>query len=173
MRPPESYVGQPIRSLQTMLQVVGKRYGDLPTVIPDGIFGPQTMTAVTAFQRRFGLPITGVADQNTWDAVVREYNTAVIQQNPAEPVQIILNPNQVLTAGSTSPYLYVAQAMLLVLHKGYGNFPAVQVTGVLDEQTAGGLRQIQRLSNLPVTGELDKVTWKHLSLQFTLCTNRM
>ena len=52
MRPPESFVVQPVRSLQTMLRVISGRYTELPTIIPDGIYGPQTMTAVTAFQRK-------------------------------------------------------------------------------------------------------------------------
>ena len=66
MKPGESFVEQPIRSLQTMLRVIAEDDRRLPTVVPDGIYGPSTMTAVTAFQRLYGLPITGITDQPTW-----------------------------------------------------------------------------------------------------------
>ena len=42
MRPLSSFVGQPIRSLQTMLRVIAE---DDPThlrIVPDGIYGPET-----------------------------------------------------------------------------------------------------------------------------------
>ena len=66
MKPGESFVEQPIRSLQTMLRVIAEDDPRLPDLVPDGIYGQTTMQAVTAFQRLYGLPITGIADQNTW-----------------------------------------------------------------------------------------------------------
>ena len=60
MKPGESFVGQPVRSLQTMLRVIAEDGGYIPTVVPDGIYGPQTATAVSTFQRRHALPITGI-----------------------------------------------------------------------------------------------------------------
>ena len=47
MRPGESFVGQPIRSLQTMLRVLGESDRKYQRLIPDGIYGPQTIAAVT------------------------------------------------------------------------------------------------------------------------------
>ena len=58
MRPPESFVGQPIRSLQTMLRVIAEDDPSHMRVIPDGIYGPETMAAVSTFQRKHGLPVT-------------------------------------------------------------------------------------------------------------------
>ena len=46
MRPPESFIGQPIRSLQTMLRVLHEDDPSHPVVIPDGIYGSQTMGAL-------------------------------------------------------------------------------------------------------------------------------
>ena len=63
MRPPESFLAQPVRSLQTMLRVIAEDDNSLPTVVPDGIYGQTTMNAVTEFQRREGLPLTGITDQ--------------------------------------------------------------------------------------------------------------
>ena len=60
MRPPESFIGQPIRSLQTMLRLIAEDAPGHVRVIPDGIYGPETMQAVAAFQRIHGLSATGV-----------------------------------------------------------------------------------------------------------------
>ena len=70
MRPPDSFISQPIRSLQTMLRVLAENDDRYVPIIPDGIYGPETVRAVSTFQRYHGLPITGVTDQATWEAVV-------------------------------------------------------------------------------------------------------
>ena len=78
MKPGESFVGQPIRSLQTMLRVIAEDGGYIPTVVPDGIYGPGTMNSVSAFQRYHSLPITGITDQATWDKITEVYEPAII-----------------------------------------------------------------------------------------------
>ncbi|MBO4938252.1 MAG: peptidoglycan-binding protein [Oscillospiraceae bacterium] len=171
MRPGESFVGQPIRSLQTMLRVLGENDGRYMRVIPDGIYGPQTMAAVTAFQRNHGLSVTGIVDQMTWEAITAAYEPAVIEQIEAQPVDVILNPGQVLRKGTSSPYLYVAQALLLVLSQRYSSVSAPSQSGILDAVTSDSIASFQALSALPMTGELDKITWKHLALHFPLAAN--
>ena len=70
MRPPESFIGQPIRSLQTMLRIIAENDSSYIRTIPDGLYGPETVQAVTVFQRKHGLPVTGVTNQATWDTLV-------------------------------------------------------------------------------------------------------
>lgn len=171
MRPDESFVGQPVRSLQTMLRVLAEQDDRYSTVIPDGIYGQSTMNAVSAFQRNHGLPVTGITDQDTWEAIALAYEPALILVEEAQPVEIILNPNEILRRGSSSPYLYVAQAMLTVLADVYGSVGLPGQSGILDEATADSLASFQALIGLPMTGELDKITWKHLALHFPLATN--
>ena len=168
MRPPESFIGQPVRSLQTMLRVIAAHDHDLPSVIPDGIYGSQTTKAVTAFQRKYGLPITGITDQGTWEMIVSAYQPASINVTPAQPLQIVLEPNQVILAGQKHHCIYLVQAMLISLSEDYGSIPSPTLSGTLDSGTAESLSAFQRLSGLPITGELDKITWKHLVLQFQL-----
>ena len=171
MRPPESFVGQSVRSLQTMLRVIGEDAGLTKTVIPDGFFGAQTRDAVTQFQQNRGLPATGVADENTWQRIVAEYPDALTRVGPAEPLQLILNPGQVIRAGESHPYLFLIQAMLAALEEAYGSIPAPPMTGILDMPTADSVSSFQRLSLLPETGEVDKVTWKHLARHYPLAVN--
>ncbi|MBR3979302.1 MAG: peptidoglycan-binding protein [Oscillospiraceae bacterium] len=168
MRPAESFAEQPIRSLQTMLRVLSEYDSALPTVIPDGIYGPTTMHAVTAFQRQNGLPVTGIVDQRTWDAIVRVYEVAIIQIGKAQPIEIIMDPGQVFRSGSTSPYIYLLQSMLTQLSNDHPAISAPSHSGMMDESTVQSLTDFQKLAGLPENGELDKVVWKHLVHQFTL-----
>lgn len=172
MRPMESFVAQPIRSLQTMLRVIAEDDASLPTVVPDGIYGQETITAINAFQRKYGLPATGVTDQATWEAVVEVYKDALIRVDKAAPIEIIMDPGQVYRLGDSSPYLYLLQSMLLYLSQMNSNIETPNHNGVLDSPTAKALAGFQILAGLPPTGELDKKTWKFLVNQFTLNANR-
>lgn len=171
MRPGESFVSQPVRSLQTMLRTLAEYDDRYQTVVPDGVYSPQTMRAVAQFQQNHGLPSTGVTDQRTWEEIVARYEPALVFLAEAQPVEIILNPNEVLALGDSSPYLYIAQAMLTVLSQIYGSIIIPPVTGILDADTADSLSSFQTLIGLPVTGDLDKHTWKHLALHFPLAAN--
>ena len=168
MRPAESFVAQPIRSLQTMLRVIAEDDQRFPTVVPDGIFGPTTMHAVTAFQRIYELPITGVVDQNTWDTIVSVYEPALIRIGKAEPIEIIMNPGQVYRLGDAHPNIFITQSILAQMAQNNLTIQAPELSGILDEPTSNALYAFQALSGLPQTGELDRITWKHLSKQFTL-----
>ena len=168
MRPSESFVAQPVRSLQTMLRVLAEDNKMLPTVVPDGIYGPSTMQAVSTFQRHNSLPVTGHTDQETWESIVDAYEDALIRVGKAEPIEIILDPGQVFRLGDTSPYIYLLQSILIQLSFEHQVIIEPEHNGILDEVTSESLRGFQRLVGLPITGELDKITWKHLTRQFSL-----
>lgn len=172
MRPPESFIGQPIRSLQTMLQVIAEADPTHLGPIPDGIYGPQTQAAVSDFQRKHSLPVTGVTDQATWEAVVSLYTPSLVEIQEAQPLNILLNPHQILRRGSQHPHVYLIQAMLVVLSEAYHSVSRPALTGILDAATADSLATFQCLSALPMTGELDKQSWRHLALQYPLAASR-
>ncbi len=168
MKPPESFAAQPVRSLQTMLRVLAEDDNSLPSVVPDGIYGQTTMRAVTEFQRREGLPLTGVADQITWDRIADRFEPALIRIGKAEPIEIILDPNAVFVLGDEGPYIILMQAMLIWLSKDHALISAPEATGIFDRETQDSLSGFQKVTGLPQTGQLDKNTWKHLSRHFTL-----
>ena len=171
MRPNESFVGQPVRSLQTMLRVLAEDDRNLFSLIPDGIYGNQTRQAVTAFQRKYGIPATGVVNQETWDRITAEHSPALVRLGPAEPLRLILNPNQIIRRSEAHPYLFLVQGMLTTLAEIYSSILMPSMSGVLDMPTSESLASFQELSSLPQTGELDKITWKHLALQYPLAVN--
>ena len=171
MRPGESFVGQPIRSVQTMLRVLAENDSRYNSIIPDGIYGPETMAAVSAFQRIHGLPVTGVTDRDTWEAIHAQYEPALINIDADQPEEIILNPGQVIRRGERHPNVRLVQAMLAVLAEIYRSIGMPGSNGILDAQTSDSLASFQQLTGLPMTGELDKRTWKQLALHYPLGSN--
>lgn len=170
MRPNESFISQPIRDLQTMLRVLAQDNPDYPDLIPDGIYGPETVKAVSFFQRRHGLPVTGITDQDTWDAIVLVQAPARTRQIRAQPLYILLKPGEVIHRGQNHPNLYLIQAILMLLSQVYDSIAPPSQSGFLDAPTADSIASFQALSELPMTGEVDKITWKHLALQYPLAT---
>ena len=168
MRPLESFIEQPIRSLQTMLRVIALDQGKAPYLVPDGIYGPTTMYAITAFQRQNGIPPTGVTDKNTCDQIVPQYLDAAARLGTAQPIEIIMNPGKTYSAGDSSPYLYLLQGMLAELSDDHPSIPRPSLDGVMGPQTVAAVKGFQKLSGLPETGDADKITWKNIALQFTL-----
>lgn len=172
MRPEEAFATQPIRSLQTMLRVLAQDDATLPTVVPDGIYGQQTAAAISAFQRRYGLAATGIADQDTWETILVHYDEALIRIGKAAPIEIVMDPGKIYRAGDQSPYLYLLQSMLLYLSLLHPSITSPSHSGTLDQSTAAALAAFQQLAGLPPTGELDKKTWNYLAKHFTLNANR-
>lgn len=166
MRPAESFIGQPIRSLQTMLRVIHEDDPSHPAIIPDGIYGPETMAAISHFQRRHGLPVTGVTDQETWEAVTSHYNEALIRVDEAQPLYILLEPGEVIRRGEKHPHIYLVQGILQTLSDIYESVSLPDHNGILNDITSDSLASFQALMGLPMTGDLDKVTWKALALHY-------
>lgn len=58
--------GEDVRRVQIRLMTLA---GEDPSRGGDGWYGPRTATGVRQFQARNGLPVTGVVDRRTWDAL--------------------------------------------------------------------------------------------------------
>ncbi len=66
--------GEKVRHLQYMLSVLAAYISEIPTPAVDGVFGTETERAVIAAQRWFALPLTGVVDSDTWDALYDQFS---------------------------------------------------------------------------------------------------
>ena len=152
----------PITDLQEMLRLID------PTLNLgyDGQYGTETAAAVEAFQKTKGLPPTGQTDQDTWDAIRREYRERKIFQGPAHPLLLVLQPNQVIEKGSENVHLYVMQGALTALGQFYEELPLFAITGILDEPTSRAVLWFQARAGLPETGEIDRKTWAHLAHEY-------
>lgn len=65
--------GQNVYQIQKQLARIAKAYPAIPSIVPDGIYGPKTKEAVEKFQAVFGLPVSGVVDYSTWYEISNIY----------------------------------------------------------------------------------------------------
>ena len=158
-----TFLGRPVRSLQNMLRVISRSVPEIPPVIPDGIYGQSTMRAVTALQRYALLPATGVVDQATWDEIVNLYYEACEAQTPPQPLELGIAPGQCIEPGQENLHMYLVEAMFLALGHIYDNVPRVQINGINDDECADAIRWLQKMSDLPQTGTMDRRTWRYLA----------
>jgi hypothetical protein len=74
--------GQRVRILQNALAGIGFNVGSI-----DGIFGTGTDRVVRNFQEWYGLPVTGVVDSATANAIAAEYTAVLAPRNPSTGVR--------------------------------------------------------------------------------------
>lgn len=65
--------GDNVRTIQNQLNRIGEAYSAIPRIAADGVYGPQTANAVSAFQGIFSLPVTGIVDFATWYRISNIY----------------------------------------------------------------------------------------------------
>ena len=66
--------GEDVRVFQSFLQTISRYIRSVPSVTPDGVFGPRTEASVIALQRLFTLEPNGVVGPLTWDAAAGLYS---------------------------------------------------------------------------------------------------
>ncbi|MDE7220198.1 MAG: peptidoglycan-binding protein [Oscillospiraceae bacterium] len=65
--------GEAVRTIQEQLNRISGSYPAIPKTPADGVYGPATQEAVTAFQKIFHLPQTGSVDFGTWYEISNIY----------------------------------------------------------------------------------------------------
>lgn len=153
----------PVESLQLMLRTIALADGQLPAVIPDGLYGSSTKAAVMEFQRIHGFPVTGTVDAELYQAIVQAYNQAAELLSQAEAAVQNFPASLVIHPGQYHPIARLAQAMLLDLGVEFGdNFKPCPTSGILCPATMADIKNLQELSGLSCTGFLNKITWNRL-----------
>ena len=151
---------QHIYELQTYLHAIALMNSKIPLIIPDGTYGNETIIAVKAFQREYGLPDTGNTDSATWNRIVSVYKG--IQHSAPLPYAVFPSAKYVAAKGDSGQLVYILQAMLSDIGKSYDNAPNVDICGRYDDSTAEAVTRFQRWSGLPQNGKVDSGTWNML-----------
>ncbi len=68
------FQGEDVATIQEYLAYIATVYPDIPAPAVTGVYGLETVQAVEAFQRQFGLPETGTVGVTTWDAIASLYS---------------------------------------------------------------------------------------------------
>lgn len=154
--------GQPIRSLQYMLNQLAIHNDRLTRLAVDGIFGERTLEAVMVFQRENQLPVTGTVDLTTWNAIRDAYVHVELMYGLPPALNVLPNGAYTAVEGQTCEVLRIVQAMFGSLTKVMSNFSPCQINCCNDGETYQNIREVQRLARLPVTGTLNRSTWAYM-----------
>lgn len=168
MNPERTFYNQPIRSLQTMLRTIALFSDAYERIVPDGIYGPETQAAISTFQRKRGLPVTGITNQQTWDEIVRMYDEAMKALSAPQPIDYEVDSEFPFVRGDHSARLKIAQCMLCEIADRYACVCPPELSGKMDEIMINSISEFQNLSGLSMNGKLDKETWNQLVLQFAM-----
>lgn len=151
------------RNLQKYLRQLAYYDSNIPFVPIDGNEGSNTTDALRAYQARRGLPVTGVADQETWEALYEDYLISLEEEAP--PAGFSLFPSEpkdyALKSGDERFAVSAVQHMLEEISVFFPITP-IEVTGIYDDATRDAVSEVQVWYLLPVTGEVDKLTWNAL-----------
>lgn len=162
----------PVQSLQHMLNYLARTMQNLLRLAETGIFDEATLEAVMIFQRDFGLPVTGIVDQATWDAITAAYYQNLIQFGEPPLLHVFPDGTNIVREDEQAAELLVVQAMLTLLSKVLTNFEAVEMDGANSGATIRNLRQIQALTAMPESGSLDRATWSMLAALYRAYVTR-
>lgn len=151
-----------IKSLQIYLNRISRNYPAIPKIpAADGIFDTATEAAVKKFQEVFGLAVTGVVDQATWDKITYIYTSVKhIAELDSEGVRLeeIAPDYENLRFGMQNIAVSVLQYYLAVIGAYYEAVTPVEITGYFGEKTENSVKSFQRVFGLPQTGEIDRAT---------------
>lgn len=156
--------GVVVQNIQYLLAYLALFYDTIPPVTLDGIYGPSTTEAVTAFQRTFDLPVTGEVDFETWDVLYRTYQgfLATIPFRYTEGV-VLPYPGVPLRLGAESETVRLLQEYLNFVAATYTQIPTVTPTGYFGTATQEAVIAFQRLQGLPTNGTVGAATWNALT----------
>ena len=161
-------VGNYVRTLQIRLNRISGNFPAIPKIYPvDGIFGEETEEAVKAFQRIFNLDENGIVDSATWYRILYYYNGVKrLSDLYAERLtyeEVAGQFEEPLTIGSANPGVFSVQYYLSFISEFINTIPAPPISGYYNEETADAVAAFQETFDLPVTGDVDIVTWNALN----------
>ena len=160
------YETQAIYNLQRYLRQLSRFDPDIPAVDEDGIFGEETRASLEAFQRKYGLPITGTADPETWAMLFNEYLASVEAYTRPQPVYLFprFPADYSVGLGDENLLVGVIQLLLREITTLYGRDDSViPLDGVFGDVTEQAVKDFQAVNRLPPDGRVDRITWNRLA----------
>jgi len=150
--------GANVRLIQSYLNTIRMNYPNIPQLVVDGVFGPITQSAVTAFQREFGLNPDGIVGPLTWGRIMEVFPRVAGSATLAYP-------GTLLRVGSTGRDVRLMQTFLMNLRPRNPSIPQITVDGIFGPNMQAAVAQFQRLFGLNPDGIIGPLTWSAIVTQ--------
>ena len=169
--------GPQVEIIQSELNRISKNYPAIPKIEKvNGYFGIDTENAVKKFQEVFNLNVTGKVDYATWYKIKNIYNAVkrlndLYSEGITEKESIVTFASK-LAYGDTGLLVKGLHYYLNTIAFFDPNLPMLEVNGVYNDNTKKMVMNFQNRYNIPVTGEVDAVTWNKIKeVYFNLLNN--
>ena len=156
--------GSEVFELQYLLALVSEFNNEIPPLTVDGDFGAGTRQALEAFQRVYGLNVTGETDIDTWDRLYREY-VGILTSLPSGYFGSATLPYQgrVLRFGIEGDDVTALQEYLNFISDTYTRIPKIPVDGVFGGQTQVAVTIFKEIFGLNPTPIVSADTWNEIT----------
>lgn len=151
-----------INEIQQYLRTISFYNGAVPRIIPDGVYGIETINAVKAFQKAYGLPVTGDVDESTWNKLAGEYIKALEFISEPMGIQPFPNNGNSLSLGSSGAAVIMLQAILSELSSSFANIRPTDITGHFNKGNENTVKFMQTVWGMPPSGEVDIHLWNRI-----------
>jgi peptidoglycan hydrolase-like protein with peptidoglycan-binding domain len=157
-----------VEKVQAVLKSMSLYEGEV-----DGLNGPNTRTAIAAYRKTIGMPVSGEIDEALLEQLgARETTAGITPEQPAtaepetartgaepavvqEPAPIASLPERPQTVSAKAEEPADADPMVKKIQAGlkaFGN-DSMEIDGLMGSRTKSAIREFQSLFGLPVTGE--------------------
>ena len=147
--------------LQYYLAYISLFYPTILQPITDGDFGPETENAVKSYQKTFGIPETGIVDQNTWSSIQNTYYE-ILSRFPYNFENGLILPfsGRILRPGVDGNDVRALQEYLNYIANTYPAIPKINVDGSYGSATENAVNKFVEIFNLPNSrGRVNAQVW--------------
>ena len=149
--------GKDVQDLQVMLNTV-----DNAKLVPDGIFGAKTKSAVMTFQRNNGLSVDGICGPKTWEKLTAKYNAIITPPTQSgSSTATSASSYPMVQNGSSGTAVQDLQKMLNSVQNA-----GLQTDGIFGTNTKNAVMAFQRANGLAVDGICGPKTWGALLAKY-------
>ena len=131
---------------------------DIPRLKTNSIYNDNSITMVKAFQKKYGLPVTGIFTYRDWNKLKDVYNN--ILKNLNNEFVNDLYPDNFLSLGSKGEDVVRFQKYLLAICRYDHSIPGVRVNGIFDDLTNSSVLKLQRDLGLDENGIVGPILWR-------------
>ena len=134
---------------------------DIPRLQTNSIYSENTVTMVKAFQKKYGLPVTGDFTYSDWKVLKEEYEK-ILSYIPDEYKDYVneLYPNNFLMKGMSGDDIKRYQRLLLKICRFDKSIPGVRVNGIFDDLTDRSVRKLQNDYGFEINGIVGPLLWR-------------